>query len=270
MAGSVAGGAEVSEYDPHDDARKGYTVAIEAMGEKLRSFRRETIGDCTLYLGDCREILPLLHKVDAVVTDPPYGIGEAAGKNASRGQLATPRDYGFATWDDETQDEAVSAAIAGARHAIVYGGNYYDLPPTSCWLVWDKLNTGDFADCELAWTNLPKAVRRIQFRWNGMIRQNNEPRGDHPTQKPLEVMRWTISQLPDTARTILDPFMGSGTTGVACVKLGRKFIGIEIDETYFEIACRRIHDAYRQPDMFIEAEKQKPAEQLALLPEAAE
>ena len=206
----------------------------------------------TLYQGDCREILPTLGRFDAVVTDPPYGIGEAAGKNKSRGKLATVKDYGFANWDATTADEAVSLAISKARYSMIFGGNYYNLPPTSCWLVWDKLNSGDFADCELAWTNLPKAVRRIQFRWNGMIRQNGEPRGDHPTQKPIEVMRWCIGHLPAEAINIIDPFMGSGTTGVAAVKLGRQFTGIELEPKYFDIACKRISEALKQPDLFVE------------------
>ncbi|MFN8992864.1 MAG: DNA methyltransferase, partial [Pseudomonadota bacterium] len=175
-------------------------------------------------------------------------------------KLAVARDYGVASWDDKTADDAIAFSISRARYSVVFGGNYYDLPPTPCWLVWDKLNgASDFADCELAWTNLQKAVRRIQFRWNGMLRQNNEPRGDHPTQKPIEVMRWVIGHLPDDARTILDPFMGSGTTGVAAVKLGRKFIGIEIEPKYFDIACKRISDALKQPDMFIE--RPKPVKQ---------
>lgn len=217
----------------------------------------------TLYQGDCREIMPALGRFDAVVTDPPYGIGEAAGKNKSRGNIAVAKDYGVDAWDDATADDAIFFAIQKANFSIIFGGNYYNLPPTSCWLVWDKLNTGDFADCELAWSNLDKAVRRIKFRWNGMIRQNNEPRGDHPTQKPLEVMRWCIGHLPADAHTILDPFMGSGTTGVAAVKLGRQFTGIELEPKYFDIACRRISEALKQPDMFVEPPK--PAKQEALL-----
>jgi DNA modification methylase len=256
----------MSDYNAADNSAKSYALAIETMREKLNSFRREQIGDCTLYLGDCRELLPLLPKVDACVTDPPYGIGEARSGNASRACLATSRDYGHSTWDDATQDEAIALAVSKSRNAIVFGGNYYDLPPSSCWLVWDKLNgETDFADCELAWTNLPKAVRRIRFMWHGMLRANGEARGDHPTQKPIEVMRWCIGHLPTDARTILDPFMGSGTTGVACVKLGRKFIGIEIEPRYFEIACKRIRDAYAQPDMFVEQAKAAPAEQLDML-----
>lgn len=203
--------------------------------------RVETIGDSTLYHADAADVLALIPKVDALVTDPPYGIKEAAGKNATRSNLAVAVDYGVAAWDDETVPEwLMDAAIEKAKHAIVFGGNYYRLAPSSCWLVWDKENTGDFADCELAWTNLRKAVRRIRYQWNGMLRANNEPRGEHPTQKPLQVMEWAIKQLPEGCVTILDPFMGSGTTGVAAVGLGFKFIGVEREQKYFEAACRRI------------------------------
>lgn len=207
------------------------------------SARVEHLSDAvTLYCGDCRDILPTLGRIDAVVTDPPYGIGEAAGKNKSRAKLGKAKDYGADEWDDTTADGAVEQARAVSRWQIIFGGNYYALPPSSCWLVWDKLNTGDFADCELAWTNLRRAVRRIQFRWNGMLRDGGEPRGDHPTQKPVAVMRWCLGFLPDEARIICDPFMGSGTTGVACVQAGRGFVGIEREPKYFDIACRRIAD----------------------------
>lgn len=239
--------------------------------------RTEHIGDATLYLGDCLEILPTLGKVDAVVTDPPYGIGEAAGKSKTRTSGLTSalrgrdyrRDYGISAWDDETKDAEISMAVALAKYSIVFGGNYYNLPPTSCWLVWDKLNGDtDFADCELAWTNLSKAVRRIRYLWNGCMRKERNVERTHPTQKPIGVMKWAIGHLPSAAHIILDPFMGSGTTGVACAKLGRKFIGIEIEPKYFDIACRRIEEAYRQPDFFVEPSVK--AVQPDMLKEAAE
>jgi site-specific DNA-methyltransferase (adenine-specific)/modification methylase len=188
--------------------------------------------------------------VDAVITDPPYGINENSKKAASRGKLAAPRDYGEFDWDKAPPDEALINAIRDkAKWSALFGGNHFNLPPTSCWLVWDKLNgDNDFADCELAWTNWPKAVRRIQWRWNGMIRQGNEDRF-HPTQKPLTVMKWVIDLCPKSD-TILDPFMGSGTTGVAAVQMGRKFIGIEREPKYFDIACQRIEQAYAQQSLF--------------------
>ena len=222
------------------------------------TWREEILGDgqVRLLLGDCREILPTLPRVDACVTDPPYGIGESSRKVASRGKLAAPIDYGHFDWDKEPPSrETIDAVLACSRWQIIFGGNYFHLPPSSCWLVWDKKNgTNDFADCELAWTNLPKAVRRIEWLWNGMIRKGDDIR-EHPTQKPEGVMSWALKQLPDSVSTILDPFMGSGTTGVAAVKLGRRFIGIELHEPYFDIACRRISDALKQPDMFIEKPK---------------
>jgi site-specific DNA-methyltransferase (adenine-specific)/modification methylase len=196
------------------------------------------------------EIMPTLGRVDAIVTDPPYGIGENSRKVASRGRLAKARDYGEFSWDESAPDpETINALLKNSRFQVIFGGNYFNLPPTSCWLVWDKQNgENDFADCELAWTNLPKAVRRIYWRWNGMIRKGSDERV-HPTQKPVGVMRWCLSHLPSEVATILDPFMGSGTTGVACVREGKKFIGIERDARYFDAACRRISDAYAQPDM---------------------
>jgi len=210
---------------------------------------RVTIGDATLYLGDCMDVLPTLDKVDAVICDPPYGINENSKKVASREKLAAATDYGFFDWDKAPPPDALIELIrTKGQHQAFFGGNYFTLPPTSCWLVWDKMNSGDFADCELMWTNWTKAVRRLQWRWNGMIRQGNEPRY-HPTQKPLEVMKWVIELCPKSD-TILDPFMGSGTTGVAAIQLGRKFIGIEREPKYFDIACKRIEQAAAQGQLF--------------------
>jgi len=220
--------------------------------------RIETIGAATLYLGDCRDVLPTLGKVDAVVTDPPYGIGVDVAMAKQSGTrygnaAAAKRQYEATDWDSAPpSNETISAVVAAGRWSIIFGGNYFGLPASRCWLVWDKENGGNaFADAELAWTNLDKPVRVKRHMWNGMIRKGQEERSEHPTQKPLGVMQWAIDQIPD-ATTILDPFMGSGTTGVAAVQMGRKFIGIEREERYFDIACRRIEQAQRQGDMFIE------------------
>lgn len=218
------------------------------------SYREEIIGDCRLILGDCEQVLHDLPTFDAVVSDPPYGLGEAAGKNKSRGNIAVAKDYGDDQWDNKPiSDDLLHMMLESGRHKIIFGGNYYALPATSCWLVWDKLNgDNDFADCELAWTNLPKAVRRIRYLWNGMLRANGEERGDHPTQKPVGVMSWSLSHLPAGTQTIIDPFMGSGTTGVACALAGLTFTGIEREERYHSAACRRIEAAYKQPRLFAE------------------
>jgi site-specific DNA-methyltransferase (adenine-specific)/modification methylase len=208
------------------------------------------IGNATLYLGDCAEVLSMIDKVDAVITDPPYGINENSKKVASRGNMAAPKDYGHFDLDKSPPpNELIELIRTKGKYQAFFGGNYFALPPTSCWLVWDKLNgDNDFADCELAWTNWHKAVRRLQWRWNGMIRQGNEERY-HPTQKPLEVMKWVIELCPKSD-TILDPFMGSGTTGVAAIQMGKKFIGIEREQQYFDIACKRIEQAIAQPQLF--------------------
>ena len=181
------------------------------------------------------------------------------------GKTIIAHDYGDDDWDDKpVSPELMELLCSKAKWQIIFGGNYYALPPTSCWLVWDKLNgNSDFADCELAWTNLPKAVRRLRFMWNGMLRCERDIAREHPTQKPIGVMKWCIEHLPTDVESILDPFMGSGTTGVAAVKFGKRFIGVEREKKYFDIACRRIEEAYAQPDMFIQAE-QPAAEQLTL------
>jgi DNA modification methylase len=199
--------------------------------------REERIGPHRLILGDCLEVMPMLGKVDAVVTDPPYGIGITKSN-----RLAVSRGLGGKSWDD------APANLSGLPDvpSIVWGGNYFDLPPTRAPLVWDKNNADrDFADFEMAWTNLDMVARRI------VLRPMNMDGGKvHPTQKPVRVMEWCLGFLPE-ARTILDPFMGSGTTLVACQKLGRAGIGIEIDPDYFAIACKRVDEAMRQPDLFI-------------------
>lgn len=213
------------------------------------------IREATLYHGDSREIVPSLQPVDALVTDPPYGIGEAAGKNKSRGKLAVSKDYGDDQWDNEPAPEWLMLLLrTKSRWQVVFGGNFYAVPPSACWLVWDKENgASDFADCELAWTNLPKAARLKRWMWNGMLRAGGEDRGDHPTQKPIKVMEWVLTLLPEPSQTILDPFMGSGTTGVACANLGRSFVGIERERRYFDAACRRIEEAYSRPRLFEES-----------------
>lgn len=199
---------------------------------------------CTIYHGDNRSILPQLSPVDLVLTDPPYGIGEARGKNKSRCKCAVAKDFGVSDWDDAPPEDWLFGLMRSmSRHQIIFGGNYFPLPPTPCWLVWDKLNgESDFADCELAWTNLKKAVRRIQWRWAGMLQQDmaHKEFREHPTQKPLSVMKWALLQAPDDCAVVLDPFMGSGTTLVAARSEGRRCIGIERELKYCKIAVERL------------------------------
>lgn len=203
------------------------------------------IGDATLYLGDCKDILPDLGFVDAVVTDPPYGIERFKKK----GRLSP--EGGF-TWDRKPNQKIFDLMISISKNQIIWGSNNFNLPPSEYFLVWDKRQTVEnFASAELAYTNInvPAKVFRLS------IHEHNKTKKSHPTQKPIALMEWCLGFLPK-AEVILDPFMGSGTTGVAAVNLGRRFIGIEREEEYFEVALRRIEEAEKQGDLFKETPKQ--------------
>lgn len=204
---------------------------------------KQVIGNATLYLGDCLEVLPTLPKVDAVITDPPYGLNIAAQPFKHQRMNGAEKE----SWDEAPPDvDALSMILSKGEKAILWGGNYFDLPPSRCWLVWHKPDgPQSFSRVELAWTNMDKLAG--YFQWT--IAATNPERVGHPTQKPLALMVWCLYQagLPGA---VLDPYMGSGTTGVACARLGRTFIGIEREPKYFDIACRRIEEAQRQESLF--------------------
>lgn len=206
----------------------------------------ERIGNATLYLGDCVEIMPALPKVDAVLTDPPYGINHARDRNSQKDGWV---DYPANGWDNERPPKtAFDLMREAAPHQIVWGGNYFTdyLPPTMQWLVWDKgQREFSLADCEFAWSSQQLAARIFTYSRGAAKAEGKE----HPTQKPVPLMEWCLSFFKK-AETVLDPFMGAGSTGVACMRLGREFIGIEREPHYFQIACRRIEDAQRQTRMF--------------------
>jgi len=215
---------------------------------------------CELLLGDCLELMRAMPDgaFDYVITDPPYGIGESSGKNVSRQVLAKAVNYGDsnAKWDTKKISvEHIHEMRRVSRHQVIFGGNYYAdlLPASSSWIVWDKINgKNDFADCELAWTSHKKAVRQFRYMWHGMIKQRPEKRY-HPTQKPLDLMKWVIENYTNEGATVLDPFMGSGTTGVACIELGRLFTGCDINAGYLAIAQQRIEAAQQQQPLDLQA-----------------
>ena len=191
----------------------------------------------TIYRGDCREILPQLRPMDLVLTDPPYGINAARNRNSQKWGWT---DFEVNGWDAERAPvDLIRLVVAASRHAIVWGGNYFTdtLPPTDKWLIWDK-GQEDFslADVEMAWCSWKGAARRILLPRSVAFKDGKQ----HPTQKPIAVMVWAINHAPKDCRIILDPFMGSGTTLVAAKRLGRKAIGIEIEEKYCEIAAQRL------------------------------
>ena len=185
----------------------------------------------TIYHGDCREILPELPKVDLVLTDPPYGLntkmqGGTWGIKFKHGDMQD--------WDYLVAQSLIDLIITKGDHSIIWGGNNYIMPPSRCWLSWDKLQKLDtLADFELAWTNFDKPAKA----WTEK-RNHAEGGNVHPTQKPISLFKWCILKA-DNAQTILDPFMGSGTSLMASKELNRHCIGIEIEEKYCEIAAKR-------------------------------
>lgn len=203
------------------------------------------IGNATLYLGDCLELLPLL-QADAVVTDPPYGINWKP--------RVTHQDQ---KWIDDKPFDPSPWLSIGQRH-LFWGAQYFaaSLPMSQAWLTWVKRpiehdfskDARSYATTELAWSDWGKA-RFIPLVWDGGMRggRAENRRFCHPSQKPIEVMEWCI---PDECEVILDPYMGSGTTGVAAANLGRRFVGVELEREYFDIACERIEAAYSQGKLF--------------------
>ena len=197
----------------------------------------------TIYHGDCREILPTLGPVDLVLTDPPYGIGEDGGDKMRYGpgrtHFSIPKHQRMG-WDIERPSrECFGLLMAAAPHWIIFGGNYFAdlLPPSPGWLYWDKRIGGDFSDGELIYTNRNGGLRSYSVHSFLGLRGGKDRQ--HPTQKPLSLLHWCIGFFPN-AQTILDPFMGSGTTLRAAKDLGRRAIGIEIEERYCEIAAKRM------------------------------
>ena len=229
VKGSTSGASQ--ERGPHGQPEGEFRSALLAL-----SYQPSQNG----VLGEAQKLI--------LITDPPYGIGASAG-TGKYGRLKIEASTDL-KWDDAPPDDAfLLALVAACDRSVLFGGNYFGLPPTRNYLIWDKgagFKGRDFAECEMAWCS-----------WDGNARVlTHDPlaRGDyrhkqHPTQKPVAVMAWAIGHA-GTNGAILDPFMGSGTTGVAAVQMGRKFTGIEKDAGYFKIACQRIEQAYAQGQLF--------------------
>lgn len=219
------------------------------------SFKPVVIGNATLYLGDCMDILPILDKVDAVITDPPYGIG--FGKKHTK--WSANRGVILGDWDNVIPD--VYPLLALSENVTIWGGERFELPVSRGWLTWVKPDAPHtFASTEFAWRSLDKPARHLVYS----ISATNGERVGHPTQKPLALMKWCIEQAGNP-ETILDPFMGSGTTGVAAVQMGKQFIGIEREPSYFDIACERIEQAIAQGSLFDQKPKDEGQRQQNLI-----
>ncbi|MFH2109041.1 MAG: site-specific DNA-methyltransferase [Patescibacteria group bacterium] len=209
-----------------------------------------------IYNMDCLTGMIALRPFDVIVTDPPYGIGAARNgttggdvgfkKNGERSRnIVKVKDYGKQEWDIKKLPRIYLELMKYvSRHQVIFGGNYYGeyLGDTKSYIVWDKDNSGNFADCELAWTSYDRAVRKIKHRWNGMLQQNMKEKEyrQHPTQKPLPVMIEIIENYTNASDLVCDPFMGSGTTLVAAKSLERKAVGFEINPKYCIIAAERL------------------------------
>ena len=222
-----------------------------------------TIGNATLYCGDCRIILPQLDTADLLLTDPPYGIGEDGGLKA-RYRKGDGRVKGIAKhekmeWDTAAPEEKdIKLICSAAEKVMICGGNYFAqyLENSQGWLYWCKNIGGDFSDGELIYTNMKMGLREFRLHPFSGLRGGKDR--VHPTQKPVELMEWCLSFVPD-AITVLDPYMGSGTTGVACEKQGKHFIGIERERKYFDIACQRIERENAQLKLFAPKKEQRKA-----------
>lgn len=214
------------------------------------TFHDEAAG-VSLYLGDCLKIIPTLAGIEAVVSDPPYGIAYCHGARKNGIKFGT--DCQAIIGDDAPFDPSpwVNYPVA-----VLWGANHYAsrLPDSSCWFVWDKragVTSNDQADCEMAWTNLPGVARVLTRYWNGaQATEKNEVRV-HSNQKPVTLMRWCLDRAKlNVGSLVCDPYMGSGTTALACIATGRRFIGCEIDENHYRTAERRVKQALESTPLF--------------------
>ena len=196
---------------------------------------------------------------ELAIVDPPYGIGEDGEKNHSRDRLAVATRYHAKSWDNSIpSQEYFQELLRVSRRQIIWGGNYFPMPPSSCWIVWDKDNSGDFADCELAWTSFKTAVRKFKYRWNGMLQEDmaNKETRIHPTQKPVALYRWLLSNYANAGDKILDTHLGSGSSAIACHYTGHRLTACELDADYYKAACERIDRETRQQTLFTETPSQ--------------
>ena len=194
---------------------------------------------------------------ELAIVDPPYGIGEDGKKNHSRVKAAKPKKYTPKNWDKEPPNKEYFTELKRvSNNQIIWGANHFieniANANSSCWVVWDKDNTGDFADCELAYTSFKTAVRKISIRWNGMLQHDmkNKEIRIHPTQKPVKLYEWLLMNYAKEGDKILDTHLGSGSIALACHNLGFDLVGCELDTEYYDAACKRLKQHQAQLTIF--------------------
>ena len=205
---------------------------------------------------DCMDLMreyPDNH-FELAIVDPPYGIRQDGYRENNRSKLAQSRNYHKALWDQPRPDGQYFAELFRvSKNQIIWGANNYPefLKQSPCWLVWDKDNSGHFADCELAFGSFQTAVRKFKYRWNGMLQQDMTNKEDriHPTQKPVALYKWLLQNYAKEGDKILDTHMGSGSIAIACHYMGFNLTACELDEDYFNAACERIERETAQTEM---------------------
>ena len=217
------------------------------------------IGQAELHNIDCMAYMATLpdKAFDLAIVDPPYGIDVAKTGNVGGGKLAKVTNYGAKNWDSKAPDFNYFNELKRiSKNQIIWGANHFisHIPDasSSCWIVWDKQNTGNFADCELAYTSFNTAVRKFSFMWNGMLQgdMKNKENRIHPTQKPVKLYEWLLTNYAEKGQKILDTHLGSGSIAIACNNLGFDLVGCELDQDYYKAACDRINQATAQTRMF--------------------
>ncbi len=202
---------------------------------------------------DCLEVMQGMSykSIDLVLTDPPYGLGydksiSKQGNKKYGNAAAAKKDYGQTNWDQKPPIVYFDAIFAISNNCVIWGAEHLSnmFDTSRGWIVWNKKTDGNnFSDCELAYTTFNKSIIRFDFTWNGMIQENmkNKEKRYHPTQKPIELFSWCLEKYSKPNDIILDPFAGSGTTAIACLKMGRKYICVEKEQKYIDIINKRIN-----------------------------
>jgi site-specific DNA-methyltransferase (adenine-specific)/modification methylase len=226
--------------------------------------RKEVIGDATLYMGDCMEILPTLGDVDAVITDPPFGVGnfvQTTGRKMGRGESRGKT----VEWNESgPPPEFFDVLRAKSKHRIIWGANFFNcFEDRGGAIVWDKAQSmPNFSKADIASCTHFQKTEVVRIPWTNFTAAH-QAETDHPCERPVALYDWCIAYLPKSIRSVMDPYLGSGSCGVATVRAGLHFIGIEREPRYFDIACRRIEQAYNQRPLF-ETDPPKPPQQLGL------